>query len=805
MSPTETLTGPAPRPERLRDLPVGLRLLIVGVVAGGALALWVSAVTFHVGRPAAFVQMAALALLTSSVKVRLPLKRDVSTMSVSNALVFASLLLLGSASTVVVAAVCAWGQCTFRMRSRNPWHRTAFSVATLSMAAFAAATAFDWIVGVPLLSDQAQRGEILWTVSVGAMLRAVMAAAVVYFAVNSGLIAWVVALSGRQPVYRVWLDSYLWSAPGYFVAAAAGYGTMFVDRLSHAWSALLALPLYLTYRSYRTFIARIEDERAQVRLLSEVQLATIEALALAIEVKDQTSQSHIQRFQIYAEGLSRALRLEEDHVRAVKTAALLHDIGNLAVPEHILSKPGALTDEEFRRLQVHPRVGADIVGAVPFPYAVAPLILSHHEHWDGSGYPSGLAGEAIPIGARILTVVDFFSALLADRPYRPGRSFGDAIATMREHAGTILDPHLVEKFVAILPELEQRVREAHAATLARRQSDARGSRQTESALADIAGTQREGKVLYEIAQTLGSSLGLDDTFNLLAEKLQSLIPFSACALFLRQEDDDRLVCRRTLGLTDDALLHLPPMPYDDLASGPAPTGSSVCFPHSLVAALAQGDRVIGAIAVYHVGPEAYGPEDRRLLDLVAQHAAAVVNNSLVFEQTQEASLTDPLTGLANRRALQLVIAGLSGTNGAPPEFALLMLDLDGLKYLNDTYGHHVGDRAIREVATVLRSRVRPSDLCARYAGDEFVVALIGRRLAEAAALAAELQDGVSAVAVDVGSGQRVRLSISVGAAACPEDGRTQETLVAVADERMYQDKAQRKRLARQAASGLDAA
>ena len=589
------------------------------------------------------------------------------------------------------------------------------------------------------------------------------------------------------------------------IALAGACGAVVVDHLSQAWKALLALPLYLAYRSCRSFIARIEDERTQVQVLSDVQLATIEALALAIEVKDQTSQDHIQRFQIYAEGLSRSMHLEGDDLRAIKTAALLHDIGNLAVPEHILSKPGSLTDEEFRRLQVHPRVGADIVGSVPFPYPVAPLILSHHEHWDGSGYPRGLAGEAIPVGARILTLVDVFTAMLADRPYRPARSLGDAIAEVRAHAGTVLEPRLVDRFLAILPELERKVREAHAATVGLRQAGERESGRTETALRDIAGTQREGKVLYEIAHALGASLGLDDTFRMLAEKLQSMIPYSACALFLSDADTERLVCRRALGTCDATLRRLPPMRFEDLASSGAATGAAARFPEVLVAPLVHGGERIGAIAVYHLGPQHYGAEHRRLLDMVAQHAAAVVQNALVFERTQVASLTDPLTGLANRRALQQELVEFRGSNDAPIPFALLLLDLDGLKQLNDSFGHHVGDRAIREVATVLRERLRRHDVCARYAGDEFVVAFRECDLEEAVDRAVELQQAVSQVQVEVGAGQRVRLSISVGAAACPEDGLTEYVLVGIADERMYRNKAQRRRLSSPEATGMDAA
>ena len=117
--------------------------------------------------------------------------------------------------------------------------------------------------------------------------------------------------------------------------------------------------------------------------------------------------------------------------QAVEIAALLHDIGKLAVPEHILSKPGPLTPDERKKMQMHAQIGAEIVSAVPFPCPVAPLIRSHHERWDGTGYPSGLRGEQIPIGARILSVVDCFDALTSERPYRPALSPDEAIRMLQ--------------------------------------------------------------------------------------------------------------------------------------------------------------------------------------------------------------------------------------------------------------------------------------------------------------------------------------------------------------------------------------
>ena len=197
---------------------------------------------------------------------------------------------------------------------------------------------------------------------------------------------------------------------------------------------------------------------AKAQQISELHLATIEALALAIDAKDQTEPNHIQRVQAYATGLARALGMSETEVQAVKTAALLHDIGKLAIPDHILAKPGPLTPEEFQKVRVHPEVGAAILHSVPFPSPVAPLILSHHERWDGRGYPAGLKEDEIPLGARVVGVVEYFDALTSDRPYHKAISQDAALALLKQEAGKALDPRVVEVFIESCRSLPPRSR-----------------------------------------------------------------------------------------------------------------------------------------------------------------------------------------------------------------------------------------------------------------------------------------------------------------------------------------------------------
>ena len=216
-------------------------------------------------------------------------------------------------------------------------------------------------------------------------------------------------------------------------------------------SALLAVPVvYLIYRSYYIYLVRLEDEKKHAEEMASLHLRTIEALALAIEAKDHTTHEHLRRVQIYAIEIGKELGLEDGELEALRAAALLHDIGKLAVPEHIISKPGKLTPEEFEKMKIHPVVGAEILERVRFPYPVTPIVRSHHEKWDGTGYPDGLKGEEIPIGARILSAVDCLDALASDRQYRRALPLDEAMEKVVVRSGHSFDPKVVDGSAAAL-------------------------------------------------------------------------------------------------------------------------------------------------------------------------------------------------------------------------------------------------------------------------------------------------------------------------------------------------------------------
>jgi diguanylate cyclase (GGDEF)-like protein/putative nucleotidyltransferase with HDIG domain len=808
-------------------LPLAARLYVGATIVIGATLVVVLGPRSDFSNLPLFFFLLVTSALTSAFKVSLPLAKSGSTMSVSYSVDFASLLLLGANETMLVAVTSAWSQCTFRMKTKNPLYRTLFSMACLAITVQLSGIAYEALGGVPgtLARD------------VPGIAKPLVGAATMYFIFNTCLIAIAVALATRQPFVSVWNQNFLWSAPSYFVGAGAAAIGTWSYMTSGPWLALLfAAPLYLTYRTYKVYLGRIDDERRHVEEMADLHLATIEALALAIDAKDQTAQSHIRRVQVYATSIARGLGMSDTEIQGVKTAALLHDIGKLAVPEHILSKPGPLTQEEFQKIRVHPQVGAEIISAVPFPYPVAPLILSHHERWDGKGYPQGLKGEEIPLGARILSVVDYYDALTSDRPYHKAMTPEAAMALLQQEAGRALDPQVVQMFVAMAPDMEaaaDTIEQATPRRLSLEPVNERGrpavgfspeTTKTSTVFEDIALAHREIYALYEIAQTMGTSLGVSDTMALISSKLSNLVPFSACALFLFDEEADSLRCRFATGVEADAIGTMTVRAGQGLAGWVARNrrplvnarpsaefeaaglAKSTSLQSALVAPLVFSDRFIGTLSVYSTQPDFYTDDHRRLLDRVSEQASAVIHNSIVFEQTQEDSLTDPLTGLPNTRFMFMHLTReLARAERLKAEVALLVMDLDNFKEINDNHGHHVGDRALREVATVLRSGIRPYDICVRYAGDEFIVVLSGCGADEAERKRVELQRTVDEVLFEARPGRRLPLAISVGAAIYPQDGDSYESLLATADSRMYRDKQRRKQRVevRPAATGTD--
>jgi putative nucleotidyltransferase with HDIG domain len=335
------------------------------------------------------------------------------------------------------------------------------------------------------------------------------------------------------------------------VVAASANLVHFLNRHIGWQSSLLILPpIYLMYRSYRLYLGKLETEKRHAEQVSSLHLRTIEALALAIEAKDETTGEHLQRVRIYAMALAKELGLSEDETEALRAASVLHDIGKLAVPEHIISKPGKLTPEEFEKMKIHPIVGAEILEQVHFPYPVVPIVRAHHEKWDGSGYPNGLAGEEIPIGARILAAVDCLDALASDRQYRKALPLNEAMAKVVADAGKSFDPKVVAILNRRYIELEKLANQeplqappklsidikvergaAPDAGFAESAADAETFKPGGEAISRIAAARQQGQEILELNRRSASSLRTEDILSLLAVRLKQLVPHDSMAVY----------------------------------------------------------------------------------------------------------------------------------------------------------------------------------------------------------------------------------------------------------------------------------
>ena len=406
-------------------------------VLGIATLFW-SLANWHCGDPLRLISFALATLLGSVLKLQLPGVRGM--VSVSVLFILVAIVNLSLPEAIFVGALSMAVQCISRTATRPKLSQTAFNISVLVIAVVMAARVFDY--------SHRHFPELL---SLGLL-------ALAYFCANTFPIATIIGLTEGKRIFSVW-SNYRWTLAYYAVGASMAW---VIGTLPHGiqWEfPIICLPLvYLVHRSNRTHLSQMERERAHMQAINGLHLRTIEALALAIDAKDHTTHDHLQRVQLYATEIGKDLGLSEQELDALTAAAVLHDIGKLAVPESIISKPGKLTRSEFEKMKIHPVVGAEILERVEFPYPVVPIVRSHHEKWDGSGYPYGLRGEEIPIGARILSAVDCLDALASDRQYRRALPLDEAMARVASEAGTAFDPKVVQALQARYQELEARAR-----------------------------------------------------------------------------------------------------------------------------------------------------------------------------------------------------------------------------------------------------------------------------------------------------------------------------------------------------------
>ena len=803
----------------MKNLPKSAQwyLVFVGLL-GGAAALFAAIVPSAPSEagPWEFGAYLLLVALVSRTKIRLMQRRsaeDHVSMSLAYVLTFAAMLRFGPAGALLVGAVGSLSGCLFP--KRQALYQLVFNVALTLAETLAASVVF---LSLNCGSLTLQNPD---------SYPAIAAASLAFFLINTGGVAAVIGFCTGQNGFRVWRTTFLWTAPSFFAGACVSTLGLMLFSSHSAYILLLLSPLgWVLYQNYATTTARTEEKQQHIEELqlsqehlADLYLATIKSLALAIDAKDQYTHQHILRVQRYAVAAAKHLGLTGSELEAINTGALLHDIGKLGVPEYVLLKPGRLTDEEFAKIKQHPEIGAAILDPVEFPWPVLPVVRSHHEKWDGTGYPDGLAGEDIPRTARILAVADVYDALTSSRSYRNAWTHERACEVIRKDRGSHFDPAIADAFLAIITGVvEEMAREGDGPLVAAAPASASPADQAARA---IHRASSELWALYEVVQTLSSSVGLEETLEILGRKLEALLPGTTALFLLRRTDGEEpdseeapvrpeeMTVRsavgvnreffsgaKTLGQTSvsvarDCATYLGEYDADDLLLISSQTTQWTPLQTALIVPVVHQGAVLGTINLYHPNAHAFSDHDRQLLETIADRAATALFNGLLFDRTRSHAFTDPLTGLYNIRHITQHVEECC-REAAP--FALLCLDLDSFKPINDNFGHQKGDQVLRDLSALFLAALRPGDVAARYGGDEFLVYVQGGSAENAEALAARLQQAVESYEPGLFHPRlgALHLGVSIGYGCFPADGTDFASLIAAADAHMYREKTERK-------------
>jgi putative nucleotidyltransferase with HDIG domain len=482
-------------------------------------------------------------------------------------------------------------------------------------------------------------------------------------------------------------------------------------------------------------------------------------------------------------------------IRAIEAAALLHDMGKLAVPEYILNKPGPLTPAEFEKMKLHASVGADILSAIDFPYPVVPIVRHHHENWDGTGYPDRIGGPDIPIGARILAVVDCFDALTSDRPYRPRLSDKDAIRILIDRRGSMYDPLVVDAFLrvheSIAPSTQSPLGPAPLqAITAAANVPAVFAENRAARLEEIAASSDEMLTLFELAQSLTTHTNFPDVAELIAKHLRRLIPSSACVFFLYDIEQDDLRAEQVLG-EHSALIKGLRVPIGQRLSGWVAANRQTVRnsdpvldlgesaramsprPRSCLSTpLVSGSSLVGVLSLYSSNRDAYSEDHQRIIEVVARQVSSVISEVHEAQQARSTTVRDQRTGLPNLRQLAEVVRRQLGMGGPTNSFCLVTIRYSARASESGATGK------FQSLVDLLRKAMRPADLLFRTGPHELTILLLNTGRDAASSLCSKVESLVTAWEANTS------VACSVGLSCAPLDGADVDVLLHMARQSM---------------------
>lgn len=751
-----------------------------------------------------FIVYLVLALATSGMKVIFPGVQGA--ISVSFVFIMLSLVELKTPETLLLAVASAVAQTFWHAKGRVKLVHLFFNTTCIALAFICA----SWVYHKPWFLN----------VTEGEMLRLTLAG-VAYFLVNIVPIAIVVALTEGQNIQTMIRSFSDWTFCYYLVGVSlAEIVHRSTERLGWVFTLSLLPPMYLIYRSVRLYFGRLEQERAHAESMAALHLRTIEALATAIEAKDECTGDHLRRVQVYSLELAKHLGLASDEVNALQAASILHDIGKLAVPDYIISKPGKLTPDEFDKMKVHTVVGAEILEQVAFPYPVAPIVRSHHEKWDGSGYPDGLKAEDIPIGARILSAVDCLDALASDRQYRRALPLDDAMDYVAGLSGRSFDPQVVDILKANYREFERLAQstplrnhklskdlivgpgKAPDAGYEKSASAAAGASGQLTPTDSIASARQEMRVIVDLALDLSKSLRTEDILSILAARLKQLVPYDCMVIYVREKSV--LKARFTSGTNSQRFSSIEIPVGQGLSGWVVENGKAIvngnpavepgygdgsgqldALNSALSIPLGDGlDQLSGALTLYRTEKDAYSADHLRILLAIKGDIARAVDGSIRFQKAQQGAGADELTGLPARTTLLAYLQ--EGFAAQHKPVTILLCDIHEFRRVNELFGRSTGDELLKLVTNVLRNNSRSGDYVARAGADEFAMLLAAARPEELAGKIESL-DRLVANACRGLCGEESS-GLAVGVACFPENGTDAESLMAFAEQALARAK-----------------
>jgi putative nucleotidyltransferase with HDIG domain len=583
---------------------------------------------------AQWLLLAALTVSSAWLTLRIPTTE--LSFSISDTFNIAAAVLFGPSMGAITAALDALVVSSQFAVTRRSAYRISFNISVSAIAIWLAAQLFFALAGDR--TDLDSPFAAVWLVGPLVLLGAVN------YVVNVGLVSMAVSLERRLPVFTVWRVHFLdlWITHFGGVLAAVPLVLWQLLRPSPGVLAILVLvvPLpILLYTTFRASLGRAQDQLNHLGKVNRVYVAVIETLAQAIDAKDQVTHDHIRRVQTEAVRLARALGISGDEeLQAIMAAALLHDVGKLSVPEHILNKPGRLTPAEFEVMKKHAPAGADILSVVGFPYPVVPIVRHHHENWDGTGYPDGLSGENIPIGARVLSVVDCFDALTSHRPYRPRLEDSAALQIVIERRGSMYDPRVVDAFLQMHEKVASEIAESPAPPMAV------PPRPPSPQITPDDRHIRDLEASYDLGRTLGSASTGRHLGNSLWSFLQLHVPASTFVLYLYDQSTDALVAVHEQG-EESASLHGSRIALGERLSGwVGATRQSImnsdarldldeagreasALRSALAVPIESEGRLIGVLSLYGRQANAFDETHRRIAEMAAY---ATVRSGISF-------------------------------------------------------------------------------------------------------------------------------------------------------------------------------